>query len=362
MNANSKAGRTERGSPQIGALLVGALTAYSIAAKRRGHRNTANTRRGEADNAHGRQAAWPSHIPKRGWWDILVRLKDDISQRNLSLVAAGVAFYALLAIPAALTALVSLYGLVFDPNDVQRQIGLMQGVLPAEVIKILADQLQTLTSHPSSTLGVGLIMSLMLALWSARSATSAMMAALNITYAEPEKRNFLWFQIIAFGLTFGTVLFAIIALTLIAVLPAIIDLLPLGAFGKLAASVVRWPILAVMVMGMLAAIYRFAPSREEPRWRWVSSGAFVATILWILGSALFSLYVSKFAAYDKSYGSLGAVVVLLMWLYLSAFVVLLGAELNAEIEHQTARDSTTGESLPMGQRGANMADTLGDAR
>ena len=169
-------------------------------------------------------------------------------------------------------------------------------------------------------------------------------------------------EFISFGLTFGTVVFAVIALAMIALLPAVIDLLPLGSLGKTIASVMRWPILIVLVMATLAAIYRFAPSRDEPKWRWVSWGAAIATLLWIVGSALFSVYVAKFASYDKSYGSLGAVVVLLMWLYLSAFAVLLGAELNAEIEHQTARDSTTGRPRPMGQRGATVADSIGKAR
>jgi membrane protein len=209
---------------------------------------------------------------------------------------------------------------------------------------------------------VGLIVSVLIALWSARSGTSTMITVINIAYKEPEKRNFIRLNAISLGLTFGAVVFAAIALALIAILPAIVDLLPFGSFGKTIASIVRWPILIVLVTVVLAAIYRFAPSRDEPNWRWVSWGATIATLLWILGSALFSIYVGKFASYDKSYGSLGAVVVLLMWLYLSAFVVLLGAELNAEIEHQTARDSTTGRPQPMGQRGAKVADSIGKVR
>ena len=255
--------------PFIGALIAAALVAYGISANRRDVRMPAKVQR-QADAGRGRQAAWPSHIPGRGWWDILMRVKNDISDQNLPLVAAGAAFYVLLAIPAAFTALVSLYGLVFDPRNVQRQVELMHGVVPAEAITILSDQLKALTSHPSSTLGVGLAISLLLALWSARSGTSSMITALNIAYKEPEKRSFIWFQIVALGLTLGIVLFAIVALTLVAVLPAAIDLLPLGPAGKVVASVIRWPVLVVLIMGLLAALYRFAPSREEPRWRWVS--------------------------------------------------------------------------------------------
>ena len=363
MRTDVKGGPGTAPKPLIGALLLGAVTVYSIAADRRRNAQIAGPEsHGETDDRHGRTAMWPSHIPLRGWWDVLVRVKDGILQKNLALVAAGAAFYTLLAIPSAFTALVSLYGLVFDPGNVQRQLTDMQGILPADVIKLLSDQLQTLTSHASSTLGIGFVISLTVALWSARSGTSSLIAALNIAYEEPEKRNFVWFQVIAVGLTVAMVLAAIVALALIAVLPAIIDLLPLGSFGKMAATIVRWPILIIMVMGLFAILYRFAPSRQEPKWRWVSWGAVVATVLWIFGSALFSLYVGKFAAYDKTYGSLGGVVVLLMWLYLSAFVVLLGAAINAEIEHQTACDSTTGKPLPLGQRGAKMADTIGRAQ
>jgi membrane protein len=351
------------GSPDrqtvIGALLVGALTAYGIAARRRGQRAGAGRSGAAEPDSHGHDAGTPSDIPRRGWWDILLRVKDSVSDKNLSLVAAGAGFYLLLAIPAAFTALISLYGLVADTAGVQRQVEGMRGILPAEAITLLSSQLATLASHANSTLGVGLAASLGLALWSARSGTASMIAALNIAYEEPEKRSFVWFQFIALSLTLGTILGAIVALGLVAVLPAIIDLLPLGGFGKLLASIARWPILMILVMGGLAAFYRFAPSRREPQWRWVSWGAVVATLLWIAASALFSLYVSEFASYDQTYGSIGGVVVLLMWLYLSCFVVLLGAAINAEIEHQTRRDSTVGGTRPMGQRGARMADTVG---
>jgi membrane protein len=288
-----------------------------------------------------------------------MRVKDEISRTNLSLIAAGVAFYAFLAIPSAFAALIALYGLAFDPAEVGRQVQGMRGVLPAEAIKLLSAQLQDLTSHSSATLGIGFAVSLGIALWSARSATSSMIAALNIAYGEQEKRGLFRLQFAALGLTAGGVLFAVVSLALVAVLPAVLDLLPLEELSKTLASVIRWPVLLALVMVAMAALYRFAPCREEPRWRWVSWGAVAATMLWLIGSALFSLYVGEFASYDKSYGSLGAVVVLLMWLYLSIFALLFGAKLNAEIEHQTARDSTTGRPLPMGRRGARMADTLG---
>jgi membrane protein len=314
------------------------------------------------DDAHGRHADRPSEIPRPGWWDILLRVKDDLSRTNVSLIAAGLAFYAFLAIPSALTALVALYGLAFDPSAVGKQIDAMSAIMPADAIRIVSTILTSITTSSGSKLSVALGISVLLALWSARSGTASLMTALNMAYEEEEKRGFIRFNVHAFVLTLFATIFALLALALVAVLPVVIDLLPLGSYGKLVASVVRWPVLVLLLVASLSAIYRFAPSREQARWRWVSWGAAVATLLWLVGSILFSLYVSTIAAYDKTYGSLGAVVVLLMWLYVTCYVILLGAELNAEIEHQTARDSTTGTPRPMGERGARVADTLGETR
>jgi len=244
--------------PLLGLLLATALAFYGAVANRRQARHIAEASQGKADDAHGRGAAWPSEIPRRGWWDILMRVKDNNSRHNVSLIAAGMAFYTFLAIPSAITALVSLYGLIFDPRNVEAQVETMQGVLPGDVIKVLSDQLQAITSRPASTLGIGLVVSVMLAIWGARSATSSMITALNIIYEEPERRNFIWLQAISFGLTLGAVLFAFIALALIAVLPAVIHLLPLAAFGKTVTALIPWPILLVLVIVMLAAIYRYA--------------------------------------------------------------------------------------------------------
>lgn len=346
----------------LGGVIAGAITAYGILAKRAARQRLAAIAAGTQPDPRGRRAAWPSEVPWRGWWDILKRIGASISRTNAMLIAAGVGFYAFLAIPSAFTAIVSLYGLAFDPGDVGRQIEGMHGVMPEAAINLLSDQLQSLTSRPRSALGIGLVISLAIALWSARSATASMISAINIAYGEEEKRSIITFQFVALALTIGGIVFAILAIALVAVLPAILGLLPLGDAGKTITSAVRWPILVVLLMAGLAVIYRFAPSREQAKWRWVSWGAVVATILWIVGSALFSIYVGEFASYDKAYGSLGAVVVLLMWLYLSAFAVLLGAAFNAELEHQTARDSTDGTPQPMGRRGAVMADTLGKAQ
>ena len=308
----------------------------------------------------GRQADKPSDIPKHGWWEILLRVKDRISRDNISIIAAGAAFYAFMAIPSILVALVTVYGLISDPAQIEQQVSSLQGVIPGDVASMLTTQLQTLASTSSSTLSVGLIIAVLVALWGARSGMSTLMTALNIAYGEEEKRSFIRFQAGALLLTAGAIVFLIVAIALIGVLPAVIGFLPLGEFGKTLASILRWPILLVIVLIGLAALYRYAPCRAEPRWRWVSRGAVAATMLWIAGSALFSVYVTQFAGYNKTYGAAGAIVVVQMWLYLTMFAVLLGAELNAEIEHQTARDTTTGRPRPMGERGARMADTVAD--
>jgi membrane protein len=312
-----------------------------------------------AENGHGRSAERPSEIPRRGWWDILKRVAGGISEKNLSLAAAGSAYYAFLAIPSALTALIALYGLAFNPTDVEGQVAAMRGVMPQQAIQLVSEQLKTLTSHSAQTLGASLIISLLVALWGSLWSTTSMMSALNMAYGEEEKRSTVRYYLTALALTTAAIAFAVVALALIAVLPAAIGMLPFGEFDKWVAIIVRWPLLIVLVLFALAFLYRYAPSREEPKWRWVSWGAVTAALLWIVGSVLFSVYVADFATYNKTYGSLGAVVVLLVWLYVSSYAVLFGAELNAEIEHQTARDSTTGSEKPMGRRGAQMADTLG---
>jgi membrane protein len=310
----------------------------------------------------GRHADRPGEIPTPGWRDVLLRVKDDISGKNLSLIAAGTAFYAFIAIPSGIAALISLYGLLFDPQQVEAQVGSLVGIMPDEAMKIVTDELTYLTSQPPKTLGIGLLIGFWVALWSANSATTSMIAALNVVYEEREKRNLIKFYLAALGLTVATVIFSIFSLGLIAALPAVIDWLPVGGFGKTLASIVRWPVLIALFIAALAMAFRYAPCREKPKWRWISWGAITGGILWIVASGLFSFYAAHLASYDKSYGSLAGVILLMMWLYVSAFVVLISAELNAEIEHQTARDSTTGPAKPMGQRGAKMADTLGEKK
>jgi membrane protein len=291
---------------------------------------------------------------------VLWRVKGEMAKDNLSLVAAGVAFYALLAIFPAIAATVSIYGLVVDPQTVSDQLAATSQVLPAETRGLIEEQLTRVTSSASSALSLGAIVSLLLALWSANKGTQSLISALNIVYDEPEKRGFIRLTLISLGLTLGIILFLIVGLAAIAAMPALFGSLGLPEPIRQLASWLRWPVLGLIYVTGLAVLYRFAPSRNEPRWRWVSWGAVVATVLWLIGSALFSWYVSNFGSYNETYGSIGAVAVLMMWFWLSALIVLLGAELNAEMEHQTGRDTTRGAEEPMGERGAYVADTVGE--
>jgi membrane protein len=346
--------------PLLGIAIAAGMALYASAAERRRRRQSAVARAG--NGARGRLAQEPQQITAAGWRDILLRVFADIGRDNVSLMAAGIAFYTLLSLAPGFTALVALYGLAFNPADVQAQLQAVEGMIPPEAQHVIADQLTAIVQASSSTLSIGFIVSLALAIWSATYATSALMSALNVVYAEQEKRGLPRFYGTALLMTAGGVVFAILSLLLIAVIPGVLRLLPLGSFGKELVSVVRWPILLALFGGALAVVYRYAPSRNEPRWSWVSWGAAVATLLWIIGSGLFSYYVGRFATYNKTYGSLGAVVVLLMWFWISAYAVLLGGELNAEMEHQTARDTTDAPLKPMGRRGAYVADTLAGRR
>src|SRR6202008_1353760 len=264
------------------------------------------------------------------WWAILAATRRQIGKDNISALAAGAAFQSLLSLFPTLTAVVSLYGLVADPNMVARQITSMQGVLPPEAVKLIATWLQALVEGPTKRVGIGRIVGVLLALWSMGSATGMLMTAVNICYGAEEKRGFVSFNLHALALGAGLAIFGIAALALVAVLPA--ALLPVSdAWGDVL-GLVRWPLLAGIVTLALAIVYRYAPDRAEPKWQWISWGSGAATALWILGSIAFTTYVSKVGSYDKPYGSLGAVIILLLWFYLTAYVILAGAELNAEIE------------------------------
>jgi membrane protein len=306
--------------------------------------------------ARGEEAPRRWDIPKRGWKDVLLRVKDEINRDNLSIVAAGVAFYALFAIFPAISALVTVYGLLTDPAELEQQLAPVRDVFPEDAFAILQEQTRAVVSKATGSLSLGLIASLALAVWSANKGTKAIFTALNIAYGEREKRGFISLNAWSLAFTLGGVLFVVISLLIIAAVPAAVAIFGYtGGIIEFVLLALRWAVMAVLMMVALALLYRYGPSRATARIEWVSPGAIVATALWLLGSAAFSLYVSNFGSYDKTFGSLGAVVILLMWFYISAYVVCLGAELNAELERQTRRDSTTGPEKPIGQRGAYVA-------
>ena len=309
----------------------------------------------------GREAESPRDIPARGWFDVLKRVFKETSQDNVSLIAAGLALYALLAVFPALAAAVSLYGLVSSPDQIAAQIQNLSGVLPQQAADILRTALQNLASQQSQALGVGAIIGVLVALWSARKGVVALMTATNVAYDEEEERGFFKKLFVSLAFTVAAVVGFVLVVALAAAVPLVLRALGLPDVVQTILGVLRWVALWFLVVFALAVVYRFAPDRHHAKWRWVSWGSAAAATLWLVVSLLFSLYVRNFGSYGETYGALGGVVVLLMWFYLSAFVVILGAEINAELEHQTRRDSTAGRERPAGQRDAYVADTVGES-
>jgi membrane protein len=318
------------------------------------------SQRTDADAA-GREAERPSQIPPRGWFAILKRVKAEVKEDNVPLLAAGVAFYAMLAIFPAIIAVVTVYGMVADPAQVESQVNELAKSLPSGADELLVGQLTNVVNAGRQSLSIGLALSLLALLWSVSSGVQGLVKSLNVIYDERETRGFAKLRGLSLLLTLGAIVVAVIALALIAVFPNFVESLGLGQAGELAASIGRWVFLAALMLVALGVVYRFAPDRANPRWRWVSWGAVVALALWLLGSVGFSWYVDNFGKYNQTYGALAAVIILLLWLFLSAFAVLLGAEFDAEIERQTARDTTTGPERPLGERDAEVADTVGES-
>ena len=314
------------------------------------------------EQGRGRHAVAPWHIPWAGWKDILWRVYASVNDNRLLAVAAGVVFYSLLAIFPAIAAFVSLYGLIADASTIDAHLSLATGIFPAGAVDILHEQIARLTAKSDARLSLGFITGLAVALWSANAGMKAIIDALNVVYDEKEKRSFVKLNLLSLLFTLIAMASLMVALAAIVIAPIIFSAIGLSSLWSLAIVVLRWPLLLVLAAMALAAIYRYGPSRAEARWQWLSVGSGAAAIGWLITSALFSWYIAHFGAYNATYGSLGAAVGMMMWMWISAIVVLLGGELNAEIEHQTAKDSTVGSEKPLGRRGAVMADTIGAAR
>ncbi|WP_395678878.1 YihY/virulence factor BrkB family protein [Inquilinus sp.] len=311
------------------------------------------------EEGHGRDARSPVEIPRRGWMDILWRVWTEIDDDRVFALAAGVAYYALLALFPAIGVIVSLYGFVADPASVERDIAELAFILPSGGMEVIGGQLHRLAGQPPQALGLAFLVSLAISLWSANAGVKALFDALNVVYDENEKRGFFRLNAISLLFTALAIIFVVLALVGVVIVPVVLGFIGLGSVAGTLVWLLRWPALLLLTVAGLSLLYRFGPSRREARWQWISWGSAVAALVWIGGSMLFSWYVARFDSYGATYGSLGAVVGFLTWIWLSTVVFLVGAELNAEAEHQTARDSTVGGDKPMGRRGAVMADTLG---
>ncbi|MGL4324300.1 MAG: YihY/virulence factor BrkB family protein [Beijerinckiaceae bacterium] len=337
------------------AMLVSRSTSASVnAGSRQRTLSPADERHAAAGS--GRLADNPADIPVGGWNAILKRTYHEIVRDRVLAVAAGVTFYGLLALFPAVTAFVSFYGLIADRSAILDHLALLDTVLPMGAVDIIRDQIIRITSGDETKLGVAFLLGAGMSLWSANAGVKAMFDALNVAYNEVEKRSFIKLNAISLAFTFAVIAFGLIAISAIAVVPAILNYLYLGALSEWIVWLGRWPLIFLILLAGLAALYRFGPSRREPKWAWVSPGAIFAATAWIVFSILFSWYVANFGEYNKTYGALGAVIALLMWLWLSVTIVLVGAELNAETERQTLRDTTRGTAKPIGLRGAVVAD------
>jgi membrane protein len=316
----------------------------------------------EEEPGRGRHARRPSELPPLGWRDIVLRVWANIARHRVLAIAAGITFYGLLALFPGIAAALALYGFFADPHSAQGLFDQLSGILPGGGQDVLRDQITRITAQPAARLGFAFILGLLISLWTASSGVRALIDALNIVYGEEEKRSLVKLYSSSIVATIAAIIFFLLVSLALIVLPVIFDYLWLGGFSKFLLNILRWPFLFFIGAFALAVIYRYGPSRHQARWRWISLGSAGATIAWVVASLLFSWYAANFGSYNKTYGSLGAVIGFMTWMWISAIVMLLGAEINAEMEHQTVRDTTVGEEKPMGERGAWVADTKGEAQ
>lgn len=310
------------------------------------------------ETKRGQQAAQPVHIPVVGWWDIVKRIFKQMNEDNLSLVAAGVAFYALLAIFPAIAAVVSIYAYFSSPTDISEHLSLFVTLLPDSSRELILFQVSSLAQSSNASLSISALGTLVLTIWSSSKGSQALITACNISYREYEKRSFFKALLVRFLFSMGAIIVAIFSLIIIGILPIVLNLVGLKEGIDLLIKLISWPLLALIFNFTLVLLYRYAPHRKPAKWRWITIGSSIATVLWILASIGFSFYVSRFSSYNETYGSLGGVVIMLMWLYISAYIVILGASTNAATEQQTAIDSTIGPAKKRGNRGAYVADHL----
>jgi membrane protein len=310
----------------------------------------------------GREAASPLDIPWLGWKDIFLRTYYEFNDDRVMTIAAGVVFYVLLAVFPAIVVFVSLYAIFLDPGTIQELLHAAEGVMPDDAFGLLRTEVMRIASKSTGALGLTSLVALAVAIWSANSGTKSIFDALNIVYEESEKRSFLRLNLTSLAFTLGSVVFLIAAAALVIGVPLVLGEWGYLESGTIILSLLRWPLLFVILAGALSVLYRYGPSRHDAKWRWITPGSCFATLIWLVASLLFSFYLSNFADYTATYGSLGAAIGFAMWLWITFIAIFVGAELDAEIEHQTAQDSTVGTAKPLGARGATMADEVGAAQ
>ena len=311
--------------------------------------------------SRGRNAETPAEMTAAGWKDVVFRIKDKIASDRVGLIAAGVAFYGLLALFPAITAMIAISGLLIEPNQVVDQLNKFSAFMPAEVTSIITDQATAVAGSREGGLGLAAIFGLLIAFYSASKGMASLIQGLNVAYDESEKRGFIKRMAVTFALTLLLIVGLIVGLAATLAVPAVLAFVDPGPITTALITAVQWALMIALTMFGLSVLYRFAPSRTSPEWKWASVGAVAGCLLWIVASAGFAFYVSNFGSYNESFGALAGVVVLLMWFWISAYVILMGAELNAELEAQTRIDTTVGPEKPMGDRGAVKADNLGEA-
>jgi len=309
----------------------------------------------------GRRADNPTEIPMRGWKDVLWRIYADITENHILLTAAGVTFYMLLSLVPTLNAVISIYGLFNDRQSVLQHVELLAGIVPPDALSIVREQLTRLTGESNDALGITLLVSLAIALWSASAGVKAMFEAMNVAYHEQEERSFIVLNAVALLFTFCGAVAVVLVLSVVVLMPFLVQAFLPGGGLEWAVRIGSYAVMLVVLSLMLAVLYRWGPSRQQAKWRWITPGVALSVVALGLGSVGFSWYVTNFTDQNATYGSLSAVIGLMTWLWISTTLVIVGAVLNSEIEHQTARDSTTGEEQPLGSRGAFVADSVGEA-
>jgi membrane protein len=313
-----------------------------------------------SDTEQDYNASKPSGISMKGWIPVFKRVFKQIQEDNVPIVSAGVAFYFFLALFPAIAAIVSIYGLVVEPAQVEQQMVQMADILPEKTHQLIANIMEQIAGKPQDALGWSLIVSVLFSLWSANKATHAVFVGVNIAYHEKDERGFIKMKALELLFTLGAIITGILSISFVVGFPALIDNLNLPGVLQLVFAILRWLILAAIIYFALAVVYKIAPHRHNPKLKWVTPGSIFATVFWLIGSLLFSFFVNKFGNFDQTYGSIAAIIILMLWFFLTGFIVIMGAEFNSEIEHQTRVDTTVGEDRPMGERGAYYADRVAD--